>query len=94
MATGRDIILNPKSSKFRVHSSKRKVHAEFKVPDSEPLAPKPTRHTVVAIGLNVLLLALIVYGYVQSETLRWAWVLVGVPILIVTLQYVRHWWRG
>ena len=49
--------------------------------------------TLVAIGLNMLLLALIVFGYWQSEGLQWAWVLVGVPIVIVTITYVRHWLR-
>ena len=38
----------------------------------------------------MLLLVLIAYGYYQSEDYRWAWVLVGVPIAIVTLRYVRH----
>ena len=46
--------------------------------------------TSVAILLNILLLSMIVYGYLQSEDLRWAWVLVGVPIVIVTITYVRH----
>ena len=48
-------------------------------------------NTSVAIGLNILLLAMIGYGFVQSEDLRWAWVLVGVPIVIVTITYLRHW---
>lgn len=49
--------------------------------------------TSVAILLNVLLLSMIVYGYLQSEDLRWAWVLVGVPIVSVTITYVRHWFK-
>jgi hypothetical protein len=49
--------------------------------------------TSVAILLNMLLLSMIVYGYLQSEELRWAWVLVGVPIVIVTITYVRHWFK-
>ena len=49
--------------------------------------------TAVAIGLNILLLAMIVFGYTQSEDLRWAWILVGIPIVIVTATYVRHWFQ-
>jgi hypothetical protein len=45
----------------------------------------------VAIGLNFLLLAMIVYGYIQSTDLRWGWVLVGVPIVVVNIVYIRHW---
>ena len=56
-------------------------------PDGQPPADK---HTVIGICLNLLLLALIVYGYCQSEDYRWAWVLVGLPIAIVTLRYARH----
>ena len=47
----------------------------------------------MAIGLNFLLLAMIVYGYIQSTDLRWGWVLVGVPIVVVTIVYIRHWFR-
>ena len=56
-------------------------------PDGRPVADK---HTVIGICLNLLLLALIAYGYSRSEDYRWAWVLVGVPIAIVTLRYARH----
>ena len=58
-------------------------------------APPPvTRHTSIAIGLNVVLLAMIAYGYEQSEDYRWAWALVAVPIVVVTATYVKHWFRG
>ena len=56
--------------------------------------PTPNRHTTNAILLNLLLLAMIAYGYYQSETLHWAWVLVAIPIVVVTFTYVRHWLRG
>lgn len=50
--------------------------------------------TAFAIGLNVLLLAMLAYGYTQSKDLRWAWVLVAIPIAAVTVTYIRHWLRG
>ena len=53
-----------------------------------PLAA--TKHTAIGVGLNLLLLGMIGYGYWQSEGLRWAWVLVGVPIGVVTLRYAWH----
>lgn len=56
-------------------------------PDGDPVADK---HTVIGVCLNLLLLILIAYGYVRSEDYKWAWVLVGVPIAIVTLRYARH----
>ena len=56
-------------------------------PHGRPVADK---HTVIGICLNLLLLALIGYGYRQSEDYRWAWVLVGVPIGVVTLRYAWH----
>ena len=55
--------------------------------DRRPVADK---HTVIGICLNLLLLALIAYGYSRSEDYPWAWVLVGVPIAVVTLRYAWH----
>ena len=57
---------------------------------STPPRPVADKHTVIGICLNLLLLALIAYGYSRSEDYRWAWVLVGVPIAIVTLRYALH----
>lgn len=55
-------------------------------------APAPGGSTTLyAIGLNLLLLGMIAYGYRQSDDLRWAWVLVAIPIAIVTATYIRHW---
>jgi len=51
------------------------------------------RYTLSAIGLNVLLLAMIAYGYVQSRDLKWAWIAVAVPIAVVTVTYIRHWFK-
>ena len=45
---------------------------------------------MIGICLNVLLLALIAYGYSRSEDYPWAWLLVGAPITIVTLRYAWH----
>ncbi len=56
-------------------------------PDGTPVA---NRHTVIGVCLNLLLLALIGYGYARSEDYKWAWVLVGIPIAIVTLRYAWH----
>ena len=56
-------------------------------PGGDPVADK---HTAIGVCLNLLLLALIAYGYSRSEDYRWAWVLVGVPIAIVTLRYAWH----
>lgn len=50
----------------------------------------PNKHTAIGVGLNLLLLALITYGFVQSDDWKWAWGLVAVPIFIVTLVYARH----
>lgn len=66
-------------------------------PSPEP-APVADRHTVIGICLNLLLLVLIGYGYVRSEDFKYAWVLVGAPIGIVTLRYAWHlasrpWWN-
>ena len=52
--------------------------------------PPATKHTAIGVCLNLLLLTMIGYGYWQSEGLRWAWVLVGVPIGVVTLRYAWH----
>ena len=51
---------------------------------------RATRHTAVGIGLNLLLLALIGYGYWRSDDWKSGWLLVGVPIAIVTIRYTRH----
>jgi tellurite resistance protein TehA-like permease len=59
-------------------------------PPSSDAPPPPTRHTAIGIALNLTLLALIAYGFWQSEDYRWAWLLVAVPILVVTLTYARH----
>jgi hypothetical protein len=48
------------------------------------------RHTRIGIWLNLLLLGLIAYGFLQSDRWRWAWLLVAIPIALVTLNYVRH----
>ena len=56
-------------------------------PDGDPVADK---HTAIGVCLNLLLLALIGYGYAQSANYKWAWVLVGVPIGVVTLRYAWH----
>ena len=40
--------------------------------------------------MNLLLLAMISYGYWQSEDYKWAWVLVFIPIAVVTLRYAWH----
>ena len=56
-------------------------------PDADPVADK---HTAIGVCLNLLLLGLIAYGYTRSEDYKWAWVLVGVPIAVVTLRYARH----
>lgn len=59
-------------------------------------APQKTggRYTVTAIGLNLLLLAMIAYGYSESRDLKWAWIMVGVPIAFVTVTYIRHWFKS
>ena len=59
-------------------------------PPSPPDRPVANKHTAIGVCLNLLLLALIAYGYARSEDYQWAWVLVGVPIAIVTLRYARH----
>ena len=56
-------------------------------PDDAPVA---NRHTAIGVCLNLLLLGLIGYGYARSEDYKWAWVLVGIPIAVVTLRYARH----
>ncbi len=56
-------------------------------PHGDPVANK---HTAIGVCLNLLLLALIGYGYAGSEDYKWAWVLVGVPIAVVTLRYAWH----
>ena len=56
-------------------------------PDAAPVA---NRHTAIGVCLNLLLLALIAYGYAQSDDYKWAWLLVGAPIAIVTLRYAWH----
>ncbi len=60
--------------------------------------PQPMKtggtYTLTAIGLNLLLLAMIAYGYSSSRDLKWAWILVALPIAYVTLVYIRHWVRG
>ena len=56
-------------------------------PDGDPVANK---HTAIGVCLNLLLLALIAYGYARSEDYQWAWVLVGIPIAVVTLRYAWH----
>ena len=56
-------------------------------PDGNPVANK---HTAIGICLNLVLLALIAYGYFRSEDYKWAWVLVGVPIAVVTVRYTWH----
>ena len=37
-----------------------------------------------------LRVAMIGYGYWRSEDWKWTWVLVGIPITIVTLRYAWH----
>jgi hypothetical protein len=61
---------------------------------NEPPQKTGGRYTATAIGLNVLLLAMIVYGYTESRDLKWAWILVGIPIAVVTLTYIRHWFKS
>ncbi|HJN45654.1 MAG: hypothetical protein CL477_19775 [Acidobacteria bacterium] len=56
--------------------------------DAEP--GSATKHTAIGVGLNLVLLSMIGYGYWQSEDLQWAWVLVGIPIAVVTLRYAWH----
>jgi tellurite resistance protein TehA-like permease len=56
-------------------------------PDANPVANK---HTAIGVCLNLLLLAMISYGYWQSEDYKWAWVLVFIPIAVVTLRYAWH----
>jgi len=56
-------------------------------PDTTPVANK---HTAIGVALNLLLLLMIAYGYWQSEGFKWAWVLVGIPIGVVTLRYAWH----
>ena len=56
-------------------------------PDVDPVANK---HTAVGVCLNLVLLGLISYGYARSEDYKWAWVLVAVPIAVVTLRYAWH----
>ena len=51
-------------------------------------------YTASAIGLNLVLLAMIAYGYTQSNDLKWAWIMVGIPIAYVTVVYIRHWLKG
>jgi hypothetical protein len=64
-------------------------------PSGEPAATGKTggRYTLTAIGLNLLLLAMIAYGYVESRDLKWAWITVAVPIAVVTVTYIRHWFK-
>ena len=52
--------------------------------------PVANKHTAIGVGLNLLLLGMISYGYVQSEDYKWAWVLVFIPIAVVTLRYAWH----
>jgi hypothetical protein len=59
-------------------------------PVEEPERAAPTRHTAIGVGLNVLLLAMIAYGFWQSDEWRWAWALVALPIIVVTITYARH----
>ncbi len=56
-------------------------------PGGDPVANK---HTAIGVCLNLLLMGLIAYGYVRSETYKWAWLLVAVPIAVVTLRYAWH----
>ena len=56
-------------------------------PDTTPVANK---HTAIGVALNLLLLFMIAYGYWRSEDFKWAWVLVGIPIAVVTLRYAWH----
>ncbi len=57
---------------------------------TSPPGERATRHTAVGIGLNLLLLTLIGYGYWRSDDWKSGWVLVGVPIAVVTIRYARH----
>ena len=57
-------------------------------PDSAP--PRATKHTAIGVGLNLLLLTMIAYGYWRSDDWKWTWVLVGIPITVVTLRYAWH----
>jgi hypothetical protein len=60
-------------------------------PPTDDAAPQAaTKHTAIGVGLNLLLLSMICYGYWQSEDLQWAWVLVGIPIAVVTIRYAWH----
>jgi hypothetical protein len=34
------------------------------------------------------------YGYWQSDDWKWTWVLVGIPITVVTLRYAWHLMRS
>ncbi len=70
---------------------------------SQQNAPQPAgeipqktggRYTATAIGLNFLLLAMIAYGYSESRDLKWAWIMVGLPIAVVTITYIRHWFKS
>lgn len=60
--------------------------------------PQPAKtggtYTLSAIGLNLLLLAMIAYGYSQSHDLKWAWIAVALPIAYVTLVYIHHWLKA
>ena len=58
--------------------------------DEQPVA---NRHTVIGIILNLLLLLMITYGFLQSQDFKWAWAMVGVPIGLVTLSYGWHFVR-
>ena len=58
--------------------------------DPDPQSPTANKHTAVGVGLNLLLLVAIGYGYWQSEDWKGAWIMVGVPIAVVTVQYAWH----
>ena len=60
-------------------------------PRTRTAADVPVSTTMTAILLNLLLLAMIAYGYIQYML---AWVLVAVPIIVVTATYFRHWLKG
>lgn len=62
-------------------------------PSADPAQSRPNKHTAMGIALNLLLLAMIAYGFWQSEQWRLAWALVAIPIAVVTVGYIRHWIR-
>ena len=61
-----------------------------KPPRAADTTPVANKHTAIGVALNLLLLLMIAYGYWQSEDFKWAWVLVGIPIGVVTLRYAWH----